>query len=168
MLVAEKKEYSYHDILYEQERENIRINKKLEQQKKKRAKLKRRYTAFKVVTYSAFSLMTVGVIIFLLMRYSYINELKHEIRLIETSISALEDQYQIEKVGLEEVTKTSIVESRAISELNMNYPKPDQRVYLNVAYDIRANMPTETISSNKKDKDSVIQNLLKKLLTTLD
>lgn len=168
MLVAEKKKYSYSDILYEQERENKRINKRLEQQKKKRAKIKKRLATFKVVTYSVLSLIMVGIIILLLMRYSHINKIQYSIQLLEKRISQQEDEYQLKKVSLEEYTQTNLIEKKAIEELSMGYPKPDQRVYLGIAYDVRDVVNVDDNEVESDSKNSIIRRLLKKLLTKID
>lgn len=168
MLVAEKKKYSYSDILYEQERENKRINKRLEQQKKKRAKIKKRLATFKVVTYSVLSLIMVGIIILLLMRYSHINKIQYSIQLLEKRISQQEDEYQLKKVSLEEYTQTNLIEKKAIEELSMSYPKPDQRVYLGIAYDVRDVVNVDDNEVESDSKNSIIRRLLKKLLTKID
>lgn len=168
MLVAEKKRYSYSDILYEQERENKRINKKLEEQKKKRAKIKKRLATFRVITYSVLSLIMVGIIILLLMRYSHINKIQYSIQLLEKRISQQEDEYQLKKVSLEEYTQTNLIEKKAIEELGMSYPKPDQRVYLGIAYDVRDVVNVDDNEVESDSKNSIIRRLLKKLLTKID
>ena len=168
LLVAEKKAYNYSDILYEQERENKRINKRLEEQKKKRALLKKRRAFFSTTILSFLSLVIVSSIIFLLMRYSYINEMKYSIQKLEEKIVHMEDDYQLQKVKLEEYTMSSIVEAKALEELNMNYPQPDQRGYLEMNNDIRNTIKANASAEGQVEDDSVIKRLFKKLLTKFD
>ncbi len=70
--------------------------------------------------------------IFLLTRYTAINEIKFRIHNLNKEISTTEVEIQDLKAELDKLIRSDIIEEKAIAELDMQYPQYEQIFFLTV------------------------------------
>lgn len=122
MLVAKKeyKDYSYNEQLDE----NIK-RKKVIVKRKSNTKIKLKIFSFTLI------LLLFGISI--LGRYAYIAQNSTDISRYEKEIQKLVKEKETLEVELYKIAQSQWIESEAREKLNMDFPRSDQRVYINVS-----------------------------------
>jgi cell division protein FtsL len=124
LVIAEKK-YSYDDNSYLNEDIQNNTKKAKRTNKKKKRTLKLMSAVFWVV-------FITSALIFILLRYTTITEAEYRIHSLKKEIKELENQLQDIKVTYDSLTRSDIIEEIAIKKANMQYPKYDQMVFLDI------------------------------------
>ncbi len=159
-MVLAKKKYYYHtgETNEAYDKENNFSNKNLQRKtyKKSHAKLN---IVFCLVIISA-------AMIFLLLRYTEITEIRYRINKINNEISVMETEIQHLKAQLDQLTRSDIIEEKAVENLNMQYPKYEQMIFLSLENEFSTNFSEEEensiVDTNQRENDYGFFNEIKK------
>lgn len=170
MLVA-KKNY-YYDI---DENFKVDLNRNIGNDKKINKKTKK--NAIKKVN-AVFCILLISLILFVVLyRYTYISEIKYRIHTLNKQIKELEVELQNLKAEFDRVTRSDIIEQKAIKDLKMQYPQYSQIVFLTIKDDNldlsnteKKNIDTELYGKDMQNfkKYSYLKKYFKKLYSLLD
>lgn len=133
---------------------NIRPNRS-NRKKDNKGKVKNK---FKLLTTA---LILLCICLFILLRYTYITQLRFEVSELESQKAELEKEKQDLKVKLEEAKSHQNIEERAIKQLGMDYPTKEQIVYISVGEDLPIAMEE---NSNKIEVFGYFKNLVNFIL----
>ncbi|MDK2918230.1 MAG: hypothetical protein PWQ37_963 [Candidatus Petromonas sp.] len=119
-------------------------------------------------------MMISGSLIFLLSRYTAITETKYRIITLNKQADELESQLQDLNAQLDSLTRSDIIEKKAIEKLDMQYPKYEQMVFLNLEndYDLELSNAEDNLSPEKQIPDKnmyyYLKSSLQKMYSLLD
>ncbi|SES64521.1 hypothetical protein SAMN05660297_00068 [Natronincola peptidivorans] len=119
MVVARKK----YDYAQPQEQQ--------QQQQFKKPKPKRSYRFEKIVV-SIGIIAALSLSLMLLTRFAVITETRYRVNHLNTQLEQLHTQKEKLRVEAEKVSKSRWIESEAIDRLDMQYPSPEQILYIHV------------------------------------
>jgi len=136
----------YEDYHQKQHQEKMKKAADLLEKKQRRYQRKRR-VRFLVQSFAG-CLLIFGLLSFLVMRYAMIFEINYDINGLEREIKELNLQKEDLRVQLDSTIVLDNVERVAVSELGMQYPQPEQIVYINSNWnytldDLYANLDKE-------------------------
>lgn len=168
MIVAKN---NYHNHAYVLEEHNTRTSKDIK--KNQTVANKKLNMVFKVSSIILLGAIAASMILILL-RYTQITETKYNINVLNKQINVLENDIQQLKANIDSLTRSDVIENKAINELNMQYPKYEQMVFLEENFtsdDITTTVQSDEsikILSDKKTVTDYIVLSLEKLYTLLD
>ncbi len=146
----------YREYYNKARNEKLKKSQELLAQKKQRHKTKRR-TEFLT---SAFVLCFIvfGLLYAVVYRYAEIFERNYNIESLEREIVALEREIENINGQTDSTIVLQNVEYVAINDLGMQYPKPEQIIYLNQKWDYKIEDEQEFKIANKEYRSSSILN----------
>ncbi|AKL95632.1 cell division protein FtsL [Clostridium aceticum] len=109
----------------------IENHQQYEEKKVKKKKVKRSYRFEKIV-------LGIGVItvlslsLMLLTRFAAVTEVRHRVNHLNKQLEQLETQKEHLRIEVERVSKSRWIEKEAIERLSMQYPLPEQVLYIHV------------------------------------
>lgn len=125
---AEKRDYDVIEFNKNQAAKLVDIKKRrLEKEKEKKAAV---HTFKNVIGSIILVIVMLSMFSMIVYRNSMVNAAKYEIFNLKTEINTRNTQIEELKASLESCTDIKTVESIAINELNMQYPKKEQYVYI--------------------------------------
>jgi len=169
-LVLAKKKYHY----YTGERDQVKENKNsLPNNNPNRKTNKKSHTKISIVLCI---ILIAAAMIFLLLRYTEITEIKYRINKINNEISAVETEIQHLKAELDQLIRSDIIEEKAIEDLNMQYPKYEQMVFLSLDSQVNTTLSlaeeNTSIDNNQEENSNGIfygiKKSFRKLYSLLD
>ncbi len=168
MIVAKKNYYEHNYVLEEQNSINDKNIKKRQVAANKKFNALLKVSAILLIGLIAASMILV------LLRYTEINETKYNINVLNKEINTLENDIQQLKADLDSLTRSDVIETKAINELYMQYPKYDQMVFLQtsvekdyIAKTEQSDKSVEILSDKRTVSDYVVLSL-EKLYSLLD
>ncbi|AOY77435.1 cell division protein FtsL [Clostridium formicaceticum] len=97
----------------------------------KKKKLKRSYRFEKIVL--SMGIITVlSLSLMLLTRFATVTEVRHRVNHLNKQLEQLETQKEHLRIEVEKVSKSRWIEREAMERLSMQYPLPEQVVYIHV------------------------------------
>ncbi|WP_026476367.1 septum formation initiator family protein [Alkaliphilus transvaalensis] len=121
MEVARKEYYQL------QEQQQLNLDKK----KQKKIKPQKSYRLEKVM--ATLGIMTIlAMSLPLLLRYTAITEVKHQIHRLDQQLDQMENQREKLKIEMERVSKSRAIEEAATERLGMNYPSQEDTFYVSI------------------------------------
>ena len=142
MLVAGNTAYDY-------QREQYIYDLPLYDEKKKPIKKKDKKTLSKAHVFSVFLVFSISII--LIARYAYIAEINFNINKLEKKHSEIVKENSLLNVKLMQTINLQALEKIALEELNMQYPDPDQIVYVNTEKPVQVNDVKDKAYFSKED-----------------
>jgi len=121
LLVAKKYNYDYNEQ-FQKEKKQIR----------KRIIRKKNSLSFKIASIISIAIIS-SCMILVLLGYTSIAETKYNIVSLNKDIEILEKEIQQLNAQLDSITRSDVIEAKAINELNMQYPKYEQMVFIKSA-----------------------------------
>ncbi|SDK40285.1 cell division protein FtsL [Natronincola ferrireducens] len=119
-MVVAKRKYDYLEPQEQQQQKPIQ-----RQKPKKNYRFEKIMMGFGIITVLSISLV-------LLIRFATITEAKHRIHHLHNQLEQLETQKEHLRVEVERVSKSRWIEREAKDRLNMQYPLPEQIIYISV------------------------------------
>lgn len=155
---------TYDEYRQQQRQDKMKKTSELLERKQRRYQRKRR-AQFLVKAFAG-CLLVFGMLSFLIMRYAIIFEVNYTINGLENEIAELELNKEDLSVRLDSTVVLDNVERVAMNELGMQYPQPEQIVYINSNWNYKlddefANLDTEPAVRNDimNDGDEVVREL---------
>lgn len=142
MLVADNTAYNYQN-------EQYMCDLPLYDEKKKPIKKKAKKTLSKSHVFSVFLVFSISII--MIARYAYIAEISFNINRLEKKHSEIVKENSLLNVKLMQTINLQALEKIAFEELNMQYPDPDQIVYVNVGKPMQLKDVTDGAYLSKED-----------------
>lgn len=143
--------HSYEEYQRKQHQEKMKKASEILEKKQRRYQRKRRMQFL----FRSFAgcILVFGLLSFLVMRYAMIFEINYTINGLEREINELKLQKEDLRVQLDSTIVLDNVEKVAVNELGMQYPQPEQIVYINSNWNY-------TLDDNfaKLDKEPSLQN----------
>lgn len=137
-------------------RQRAENEKRLQEKKLMDKHAKRIGRTLKLITFFAFVFATLAVMI---LRYAALYEVQYKVNDISKEIAQTKMEIEEVKSNLDSTISLDNVERVAISELGMQYPKPEQIVYIdgNWHYALKeSKVATQTAMTNPKTHDNAI------------
>lgn len=119
-MVIARKNYEYLPIQEEQQKKTPR-----QQKPKKNYRFAKFMLSMGIIATFSLSLM-------LLMRFVTITEARHRVHNLNMQLEELENQKERLRIEVERVSKSKWIEGEAKERLNMQYPLPEQVLYIHV------------------------------------
>ena len=142
MLVADNTAYDYQE-------EQYIYDLPLHDEKKKPIKKKAKKTLSKSHVFSVFLVFSISII--MIARYASIAEISFNINKLENKHSEILKENSLLNVKLMQTINLQALEKVALEELNMQYPDPDQIVYVNAEKPIQVNDVKDEAYFSKED-----------------
>lgn len=122
-----------------------------QQQKKviKKQKSKKNYR-FESIVFGTGLVITLCLCLMLLLRFTTITEVRHRVDSLNSQLAELEMQKQHLKIKVESLSKSKWIEKEAIERLDMQYPLPEQVIYIHVPPTEVAMISSQINSNNEK------------------
>ena len=142
MLAADNRAYDYS---YEEYLIDVPLlDEETKPKEKKAKKTKKKVRIFPIVLVFSMSIIMIS-------RYAYIAEINFNINKMEKEYNKILKQNESLKVSLMGTINLQTLEQVAIEELNMQYPDPDQILYVSAAKPIRVNKGKDDTDYFKED-----------------
>lgn len=120
MVLAQKESIYTHEQVVSREQPKAPKNKK-----------KKNYFFEKIIITMALT-VALSFSILVLTRFTSITETKHKVHGLQKQLENLEVEQEKLRVEVEKVSKSKWVEDEAIVRLDMQYPLPEQMIYINI------------------------------------
>ncbi len=144
MLIADNRAYDYIDEqyifekpLYEEKNKQKRVVKKAKKQRSK--------------SHISTVVLIFSISILVIARYAYIAEINFNINAMEKELKEVQKENSLLNVKLAQAINLQSLERIALEELDMQYPEPEQIVYVSVAESIKENAAIDKTYLSKKD-----------------
>ena len=164
MLVADNRAYDYKS-------EQYIYDLPLYDEKKKPVKKKAKKALSKAHVFSVLLVFSISII--MIARYAYIAEISFNINKLEKEHNELLKENSLLNVKLMQTVNLQTLEKIALEELSMQYPDPDQIVYVNVEKPMQEKKITDGTYFSKEDVlenkyVAKIKNVVSGLISLLD
>lgn len=144
MLIADNRAYDYIDEQYIFEKplyeEKIKQKRVVKKAKKQRSK-----------SHISTVVLIFSISILVIARYAYIAEINFNINAMEKELKEVQKENSLLNVKLAQAINLQSLERIALEELDMQYPEPEQIVYVSVAESIKENAAIDKTYLSKKD-----------------
>lgn len=107
------------------------MDKKEEKRPVRKQKPKKNYRFAKFL-FSIGIIAALSLSLVLLMRFVTITEARHKVHNLNVQLEELENKKEKLRIEVERVSKSQWIEGKAKEELNMQYPLPEQVLYINI------------------------------------
>lgn len=164
MVVAKKKYYyDNYNVQEYYKTEDKNKTKKTNKKKRNRSSLYIKISLMICVVFISASL------IFILSRYTAVSEAKYNINALNKEADELRVELQDLKAELESLTRSDIIEKKAIERLSMQYPKYEQMVFLTSVdkYTLDSPNSEDNIALEKQNQDKNVYEYIKSFIPKL-